>query len=134
MSGASTPSASLTPRKRVAKGPRRPQYLENPELDKFMMMMTAMLAEISSLRDRLDTHEALAKRGAAIIPETVEVYSPTAEERALRERRRDAMLSRVFRILLEELEEAKAAISTAELETVLAEDGEMLSEQERRNT
>ncbi len=134
MSVASSRSTSLAPRKRVAKGPRRPQYLENPELDKFMMMMTAMLAEISSLRDRLDTHEALAKRGAAIVPEAVEAYSPTAEERALRERRRDAMLNRVFRILLEELEEAKTALSPADLETVLAEDGQVLSEQERFNT
>jgi len=108
--------------------------LENPELDKFMMMMTAMLSEISSLRDRLDTHEALAKRGAAIIPEAVEVYTPTAEERALRERRRDAMLSRVFRVLLEELEEAKTALSTADLETVLSEDGQALSEEARLNT
>jgi len=134
MSGPSSPSASLAPRKRVAKGPRRPQYLENPELDKFMMMMTAMLSEISSLRDRLDTHEALAKRGAAIVPEAVEVYTPTAEERALRERRRDAMLSRVFRVLLEELEEAKTALSTADLETVLSEDGQALSEEARLNT
>jgi hypothetical protein len=134
MSGSSTTPAPLAPRKRVAKGPRRPQYLENPELDKFMMMMTAMLSEISSLRDRLDTHEALAKRGHAIVPDAVEVYRPTPEERALRERRRDAMLSRVFRILLEELEEAQTALGAADLETVLAEDGETLSDPERVNT
>jgi hypothetical protein len=118
----SVETKTIAPRKRVAKGPKRPQYLQNPELDKFMMMFTALLADVSAIRDRLDTHERLAKLGKVATPEEVEAFKVDAEVQADREKQRDAMLSRVFRILLEELEAARDSLSTKLLEEVLEDD------------
>ncbi len=123
--------STIAPRKRVAKGPRRPTYMVNPELDKFMMMFNALLVEVSALRERIETHEALGKAGRPIAPEEVEAFAITEEMRAGREAGREAMLRRVFRILLEELEQAKSELSTRELETVLADDGRTLPDESR---
>jgi hypothetical protein len=119
---ASPKQTAIAPRKRVAKGPKRPEYLQNPELDKFMMMFTALLAEVSALRDRIDTYEALAKAGQPATTEAVEAYALSEEQRAARETRRDAMLGRVFRILLAEQEAARGALSSTLLDEVLNED------------
>ncbi len=118
----SVETKTIAPRKRVAKGPKRPQYLQNPELDKFMMMFTALLADVSAIRDRLDTHERLAKLGKVATPEEVEAFKVDADVQADREKQRDAMLNRVFRILLEELEAARDSLSTKLLDEVLEED------------
>jgi len=87
-----------------------------------MMMMTAMLAEITALRDRVDTHEALAAAGEVASPAAVEAFELDAPRQAAREARRAAVLTRVFRPLLEELEVARLALSPQQLEQVLAED------------
>lgn len=115
-----TSTTEFAPRRRVAKGPKRPQYLQNPELDKFMMMITSLMAEVSTLRDRLDTHEALAEAGTVATRGAVEAYELEAGRRDEREAARGAMLNRVFRPLLEELEAARLALSTRDLEDVLA--------------
>lgn len=124
-------SATIAPRKRVAKGPKRPQYLVNQELDKFMMMFTALMGEVSTIRERLDTHEALGGQGKAVTRETVEAFTLSLPEQEAREGARDAMMKRVFRILLEELEEARTALSTRDLEAVLEDDGTSLPIEER---
>jgi hypothetical protein len=120
--------SEIKPRRRVAKGPKRPQYLANAELDKFMMMFTALLAEFSAMRDRMDTYEALAAAGRPISPAEVEAYEVSEADIQAREERRQALLNRVFRVLLEELEEARLAISQRDLETVLTEDNFSLKE------
>lgn len=121
----------IAPRKRVAKGPKRPQYLANQELDKFMMMFTALMGEVSAIRERLDTHEGLAATGTLPSRAAVEGYALSLPEQEAREADRDAMMKRVFRILLEELEEARNMLSTRELEQVLEDDGTALPEEER---
>jgi hypothetical protein len=118
-----TTAATRAPRRRVAKGPKRPQYLAHAELDKFMMMFTALMAEVSALRDRLDTHEALGDAQTPVSRESVERYALSEDEREQREAGRDAMLKRVFRILLEDLETAQASLSSRDLVEVLEDDG-----------
>ena len=92
------------PRRRVAIGPKRPQYLASSETDRVLMMLTALVAEVSALRDRLTTHEDLAQRGLVATVEAVEAYRPDAERAAAREAERTAMLKRVYRVITEELD------------------------------
>jgi hypothetical protein len=113
----------IAARRRFARGPKRPRYLANPELDKFMMMLGALMIEVSAVRDRLDSHEALAERGLAPTAEALEAFRLTPERQAVREQRREAMLKRIFRVVLEELEESRESIDTRALEETLAEDG-----------
>lgn len=90
------------PRPRKARGQDRPQYLDSPDLDRVVLMMTSLMSEVSALRDRLDTHEALGAQGVIATVETVEAYHLTPERELAREAVRDAMLTRVLRVLYEE--------------------------------
>ena len=101
---AETASPTHKPRRRVAIGPARPQYLSAVELDKLTMIVTALASEVSALRDRIDTHEALAERGVAASTAAVEAYQPEPERDAERDGRRMAMLRRVFRVVTEEID------------------------------
>jgi hypothetical protein len=99
----------LAPRRRVATGPRRPDYLGNADLDKTMMIMTAFMGEFSALRDRLDTHEQLARAGTCASPEAIEAFRPSEADEQRRSDQRQAFFDRVFRVLFEELEQAGRA-------------------------
>ncbi len=89
-------------RLRKARGQDRPAYLEPGDIDRLFIMMTSVVAEVSVLRDRLDTHEALAEAGMVATSEAVERYELEAPRRASREQRRDEMLGRVFRVIYED--------------------------------
>lgn len=86
------------PRQRFAKG-RRPYFMKDPDVDRVLAMVAALTAEVSVLRERLDTAEQLAAQGLAATPENIERYHPSPEVEAAREAGRAAMLGRVFRIL-----------------------------------
>lgn len=90
------------PRPRKARGQDRPQYLDSPDLDRVVIMMTSLMSEVSALRDRLDTHEALAERGVVATTQAVEAYALDSEREAARDTVREAMLGRVLRVLFEE--------------------------------
>lgn len=96
-------------RLRVARGPRRPVYLGDPDLDRVMMMLTALAGEVSALRERIDTHERIAAMGALATEAAVEAFTLTDAVAADRSAVREAMLKRVYRVLFEELELAHRA-------------------------
>lgn len=89
-------------RQRLANGPRRPQYLGSRDADDLVMMVLALSAEISALRDRLDTHERLADGGLPATTAAVETYAQPAAVEDARAARRRALIERVTRVLLEE--------------------------------
>lgn len=98
--------ATRQPRRRFARGQSRPTYLQSADVDAVMMMLVALMSEVSALRDRLDTHEALAEAGTVATGEAVEDYELTRERHAEREERRHAMLKRVLRVITEERDAA----------------------------
>ena len=102
-------SPTLKPRKRWAKGQSRPRYLQPEDIDKMMIMFVALMSEVSALRDRLDTHEALSDLGGAATTAAIEAYELTADRHLAREANRQAMLKRVFRAITEERDEAAGA-------------------------
>ena len=101
------PKTRTRPRKRVAKGPERPRYLESRDLDRMMVMFVALMSEVSALRDRLDTHEALADAEKPVKTDAVENYRLSESRLSRREQTRAGMLKRVLRALTEELEESR---------------------------
>lgn len=100
-------SPAHSPRLRVARGPKRPDYLGDRDLDRIMMMFTALIGEVSALRDRLDTHEMLAAQGQVATAQAIDAFDPPAEAVMRRSEQREAMLRRIFRVALEELEQAE---------------------------
>ncbi len=76
-----------------------------------MIMLITLMGEVSSLRDRIDTHEALADADKSSQTEEVERYAISEVRHARREELRGAMVRRVFRVLMEELETGKSSSS-----------------------
>lgn len=78
-----------------------------------MMIITALVAEVSALRDRLDSHEALAERRRFASAQAVEGLKLSESRQAARETARQQMLTRVYRIVLEDLDDARQDAGSA---------------------
>jgi hypothetical protein len=88
---------------RRAKG-RRPQFLEDPAVDRLYSTVLALAAEVSALRERQDTVERLLDHKGTINRADIEAYAPTgiaAEERGLATR---AYVARIMRGFQQEAE------------------------------
>lgn len=94
------------PRRRFARGQSRPAYLQPGDIDRVMIMLVALMSEVSALRDRIDTHEAVADLGGAVTTAAIEAYELTPDRSAMREANREAMLRRVLRVVTEERDSA----------------------------
>ena len=91
------PETQQKPRDPRAKG-RRPFFFDDPNVDKLLAMVLALTGEISLLRDRLDTHERLAREGLLGTPENIEAYEFSEAEEDERAAQRAASIDRVLRI------------------------------------
>ena len=100
--GDAAAAGDVRPRPRKARGQDRPAYLRGTDIDRVFIMMMELMAEVSTLRDRLDTHEALAEGGKVATAAAVEAFDLDEARQTARDARRDAMLSRVLRVILEE--------------------------------
>lgn len=96
-----------SPRPRKAAGPARPTYFDNTDVDRVMATLLALTSEVAAIRERLDTHERLARAGALSSPEAVEAYVPDPETEAARELWRDEYIRRLFRVFTEDIEALK---------------------------
>jgi hypothetical protein len=91
-------------RRRKAVGPDRPTYLKSEDTDKVMAIVLALMSEVSSLRDRVDTHERLAQSGVWPTPDAVDGFRAEPDVLEAREVQREAYLKRLLRVVLEDLE------------------------------
>lgn len=85
-----------SPRALAAKG-RRPQFMDDPDTDRLLAMVMAMVGEVAVLKERLDTHERLAIAGQVATPEAIEAFEPDTDVEQTREVWRTELLGRVFR-------------------------------------
>ncbi|MEM7665535.1 MAG: hypothetical protein AAF250_06730 [Pseudomonadota bacterium] len=91
-----------------AKG-KRPEYFEDPALDRLYSTVFAMAAEVSALRERQDTIERLLDANGVVKREDIERYEPTreaADERGLATR---AYVARIMRGFQQEVEAMEAS-------------------------
>jgi len=78
------------------------------------MMLLALAAEVSALRERLDTHERLAAAGQPPLPAAIDAYEAPEEVEAARAAARRSLIDRMARVLLEpESERTTAAANDA---------------------
>ena len=102
-----TEEGSARPRK--AAGPDRPAYFDHADVDRVMAILLALISEVASIRDRLDTHERIAASGAPPSADLVESYLPNDAAAAEREAWRGTYIRRLFRVLTEDVEALRAA-------------------------
>lgn len=70
----------------------KPRFLSEPGMDKAVSAIMRLAMEISVLRDRLDTHEALAERTGAYTAADIEEFTPDPARAAQRAERRAALI------------------------------------------
>lgn len=88
-------SAVRSPTRR-AKG-AQPHFFDDPNVDRMMTMIMNMAAEISVLRERLDTHEQVAAAKGAFTPADIEAYQPSDAVADAREAWRKTFLERMLK-------------------------------------
>lgn len=81
---------------RRAKG-ANPHFFDDPNIDRLMTMVMHLAAEVSVLRERLDTHEQVAAEKGAFAPADIEAYRPTDEVADAREEWRKKFLGRLLK-------------------------------------
>jgi hypothetical protein len=101
-------SEEVFARPRKAVGPDRPSYFNTADVDRVMAILLALVSEVASIRDRLDTHERIAAGGMVATAERVEAYRPDEAAAAERETWRNAYIRRLFRVITEDIEALKA--------------------------
>lgn len=81
---------------RVSKG-KRPRFFDDPAIDQVMTFLLELMAETSSLRERLDTIERLLDEKGSISRADIENYRPDAAGEAERSAWSQAFIRRVMR-------------------------------------
>lgn len=75
---------------------RRPAYFDDPAVDRLLSLAMALTAEVSALRERLDTVERLLEANGGLRRVDIESYMP---ERAAGEERGEATRAFVARVM-----------------------------------
>lgn len=96
-----------------AKG-RRPEYFDDPALDRIVAMLMVVIGEVSVVRERLDTIERLLEAKGGVTRADIEAYVPdsvAAFERGCLTRE---YICRVMRALQQDMESMSAAEPSVE--------------------
>lgn len=94
-----------------AKG-KRPQYFDDPALDRMLSILLAVVGEVSVLKERLDTVERLLDAKGAISRADIEAYEPDREAAYERGVATKAYVARVMRGVQQDMEAIAAAAET----------------------
>ena len=77
----------------------RPTFFEDPALDWCWATITALSAEVMTLRERLDSLEAISVGRGDLSEGELDAYAPPPGEAAQRKVRRTGFIARVFHLL-----------------------------------
>jgi hypothetical protein len=83
---------------KIAKG-KRPVYFDDPQTDKVLAIIMALIGEVSVLRERLDTIERLLEAKDILAIADIEAYQPDDSVAKEREQWRAEYIARVLRVL-----------------------------------
>ncbi|MEP2734798.1 MAG: hypothetical protein ABJP34_00750 [Erythrobacter sp.] len=86
-----------------AKG-KRPAYFDAPENERMLSILMALVAEVSVVRERLDTVERLLDQKGSLSREDIEVYTPDRDEAYERGLKTREYIARVMRGVQQSME------------------------------
>jgi hypothetical protein len=81
----------------------RPRFFADPVNDQLLAMIMALLGEVCTLRERLDTHERLSRERGGWSADDVERFAPDEVAEQERLALREGGLARVLSVLEEEV-------------------------------
>ncbi len=79
-------------------------FLDGADSERLLSMLLALAAEVSVLSDEVDTLRELLAAAAVLAPEAVEGFAPSSAAAGRRATRRRALIRRMLRIVLEDLD------------------------------
>ncbi len=79
---------------------RTATYMSDPHISNLKNIAYALATELWAERERSRVVESLLSKGEKITRDTIEKYMPTDEESAMWREERDAMIQRVFGVLV----------------------------------
>ena len=91
-----------------AKG-KRPQYFDDPAMDRMLSMLMALVGEVSVLRERTDTLERLLEQKGSISRSDIESNAPDREAAFERGAATREYIARIMRGVQQDLEGLKEA-------------------------
>jgi hypothetical protein len=83
---------------------KRPDFLGNANQEKMLSMLMAVIAEVSVLRERLDTVERLLEAKGSLTRDDIERYAPDLATGKERNQMTRAYIARVMRGVQQEME------------------------------
>ena len=86
-----------------AKG-KRPFFFDDPAVEKVLSITMAVATELAVTRERLDTVERLLEEGKDITKQAINNYRPNDDASKERQEWHAEFISRIFRIIHQELE------------------------------
>jgi hypothetical protein len=86
-----------------AKG-KRPQYFEDPSIDRMLSMLMALVGEVSVLRERMDTVERLLEQKGTISRADIDGYAPDRDVAFERGSGTREFIARIMRGVQQDLE------------------------------
>jgi hypothetical protein len=86
-----------------AKG-KRPQYFDAPENERMLSILMALVAEVSVVRERLDTVERLLDKKGTLTRADIESYAPDQDEGFERGLKTREYIARVMRGVQQSME------------------------------
>ncbi len=84
-------------------------------------MLLALVAEVSVIRERMDTHERLAEDNRRATPQHVEDFDPTDSIRQERADWRENYVGRILRVHTDELERIARQQSNPDIDSIIEE-------------
>lgn len=101
MDSSSLPEASLPETAPTASGEpaargRRPEFTDDPMVDRLYSLSLALVAELAVTRARLDTLERVLARRELVPADAIETYETTPEEQQARAQMHQDYLARLF--------------------------------------
>ena len=109
MSASSKP-ATRQPMRRTIRG-GRPYFFADPAIDKVLNMVVVLGSEIWTLRERLAAMEAIQIRQGDLAPGEVDAHEFSAEDEGRLAAQRKEFIDSLFRILEEQVEEARRRVA-----------------------
>ncbi len=96
----------------------RPAFHDQAAIDRLIGMVLALTGEVSVLRDRVTTLEALGQKSGWLAPDAVDGYVPSLPERQQRETAREQLLAHVTRPMRQEIEGLAASDYARDVEAI----------------
>ena len=104
-----------------AKG-KRPYFFDDPAVERVLSITMAVAGELAVTRERLDTVERLLEAGTPVTKANIDAYKPDDEAARQRQAWHAEYISRILRIVHQELEALQTAddVSPEELADKIA--------------